>query len=160
MTDLRTEPSFQATLKATEAMIESYAANGVPDAEALLKRAGGWNHLQGHRHSLVPLVVAFLRENRDVLGDIQGGTELTHSMGTGGSTEARAPFWAAVKDRMKAFRAAHGATVIAGEKGTGAPQTVDDISTYLSTGWVGEQSTGGGGDTVIKRTLKLVAHTF
>ncbi len=42
----------------------------------------------------------------------------------------------------------------------GGTLSVEDAARYLSQRYGGAQGAGGAGDTVLKRTLKLLAHMF
>ena len=61
---------------------------------------------------------------------------------------------------MAAFAASSsGQDIVAEEMTSGIAQSAADVArTYLSTSWGGGQPKGGGANTVVKRTLKLLAH--
>lgn len=79
---------------------------------------------------------------------------------TRGSVEARDPLiWRAVRNGVQLLIATRGDDIIAEELRGGAPQSIERVAeTYLSQRYGGGHLRGGAGDTVIKRTLKLMAH--
>lgn len=161
MADLRMDLAFSTAVAVAKAAIAEFARGGIADAQALAVRRRGWNNLQGHAHSIVPLAVAYARAHPNQLRTIRARTDLARGM-TRWSREARdTALWRPVMVEIKAFLASRGADVIAEEMQGGAAQTAQDIATtYLSSHYGGGQTTGGGGNTVLKRTLKLLAHTW
>ena len=161
MPDLRNDPAFVAAVAAARQAIGELASRGIPDAEALVARSAGWNNLQGHAHSLIPLAVLYARSNYTQLQAVRSATILTQAM-TGGSQEARnRSIWRVVKRSMITMLAGRGSDIISEQIANGRPQTARQIAnTYLSSSFGGGQSSGGAGNTVIKRTLKLLAHIF
>lgn len=161
MADYRNDVKFQAKVTSTRAMIDQLAGDRVDDALAVQARGHGAHNLTGHEASLVPLAVLFSQYNSTLLTNIKNNTDLYHDMGVRGSSEARDnSVWNPIKAAMTSFKATHGADIIAEDR-FGNPLTVDDVSrTYLSDKYLGGQTTGGAGDTVLKRTLKLLGHVF
>lgn len=98
------------------------------------------------------------QESPGLLGVIKGHTKLSADMGAGSSESRNQLIKSAIADALSALRASRGSDIIARELGSNAPITVDAACTYLSAGLSGVQGAGGGGDTVVKRTLKLLAH--
>lgn len=157
MTDYRFDPAFRAAVAAVETGIEQLAANGVPDAQALMDRAAGVNNLQGHYNALVPLAVLLLRQQPHLVAHVKGRTDLAIDMGQERSEARDRATWAPVEAATSALIAAEPHSII-GERLSPGLVTVQDAANYLSQDFGGVQSTGGGGNTVLKRTLKLVAH--
>ncbi|WP_462409358.1 hypothetical protein [Neobacillus sp. Marseille-QA0830] len=162
MADYRNIVEFQAKLEGTRATIKSLADNGIPDARALIARGLGAHNLQGHDASILPLAVLYSQYNPSLLTDLKNLTSLNNDMGDRSNGEARNNFaWNPIKRDLAAFKAVHGSDIIAQELRSGIPQTVDDVlRTYLSDNYLGGHTTGGAGDTVLKRTLKLLGHIF
>jgi hypothetical protein len=62
---------------------------------------------------------------------------------------------------MRNLLSARGADIIAESIRSHSPQDAASIAaTYLSSDYGGGQGTGGAGDTVLKRTIKLLAHAL
>lgn len=161
MTDYREDPAFASAVASVREGIRSMARGfDVPDANALVSREEGAHNLQGHAHSVVPLAVLVARFNPGIMTAIRVKTDLDHSMGDPGSAEARdADIWGPVQHATKLVIAVHGSDEVSEEIGTGDTQDVDQIAeTYLSESYGGGQTGGGAADTVLKRTLKLMAH--
>ena len=78
------------------------------------------------------------------------------------SAEARDGVWDGVKTGMIQLLATSGADVLTppGTKVNSPVSAANIAQTYLRTNYGGSQQAGGGGNTVIKRTLKLLAHTL
>jgi len=161
MTDYRNDVKFQAKVTSTRTMIGQLADYRVDDAFAVKARSHGAHNLTGHEATLVPLAVLFSQYDKTLLTTIKNNTDLDHDMGVRGSSEARdRSVWNPIKNAMTNFKAVHGADIIAEDK-NGNPLTVNDVSrTYLSVNYLGGQTTGGAGDTVFKRTLKLLGHVY
>ena len=160
MVDFTTDFKFGALLDATERVIDVLALGGVRDAIRLVDRAAGWNNLQGHMRAIVPLTVWVAWRRPELLCTIRAETNLDHEMSSS-SQEARAAFWEDVKSALTLLLDQHGDDHVAIGVQANSPETARDIaSTYLSSDYGGGQSTGGGGTTVLKRTLKLLAHTL
>ena len=140
----------------------------MPDAVALMQRSGGTHNLQGHDRSVIPLAVHYGRHHRDTMDEIrQANLDLNVSMDDGRSAnraasraETRHAVWNRARDEMAVFvSSSSGQDIVAEDMTSGAPQSAADVArTYLSTSWGGGQPNGGGADTVVKRTLKLLAH--
>ena len=161
MADLRQDAAFSAAVASVREGIRNAASqHEVADALALVGREEGEHNLQGHAHSVVPLAVLVARLNPGLMSTIRARTDLDHDMGTAGSDEARdGSIWDQVKNATQLVIANNGQDVVSEELGGGSPQTVEDIATtYLSAAYGGGQTGGGGADTVLKRTLKLMAH--
>lgn len=79
---------------------------------------------------------------------------------TAQTAEARDRYlWRKAMNATRLLIQERGADIIAEEIATGREQSVRQVAmTYLSTQFGGGQTTGGAGNTVIKRTLKLLAH--
>lgn len=159
MADLTADKEFQTAVAKARRLIEREAKGGSEDAVALVERKNGKNNLQGHYNSLVPLAVLLASEYPDLLEDIRSGTRLSHNMGRGSYEARKSNVWSPVKKAVRKLQKARGSDVVAGELRSGRPQTVNQVSkTYLSKRYGGSHPHGGGGDTVLKRTLKLLAH--
>jgi hypothetical protein len=161
MVDLRNDPAFVAAIAATRESIAELASRGVLDAESLVARSGGWHNLQGHAQSLLPLAVAFARAYSQRFQAIRASTNLRPSMGPASREARNRSLWDPVMREMKQLIANRGTDVITEGLARGTPQSIADIAnTYLSIDYGGGQTTGGAGNTVIKRTLKILAHIF
>lgn len=156
--DLRDDDSFQVAVDQARDGIRRFADRGIPDAEAITQRDAGENNLSGHAHSLVPLAVHFSRSDPGFLQSVKDQTDLSNGMGPR-DTETRLDIWGDLKDKMSALVTRDASVIITEERGSGRPQSVGDVAdTYLPKDWGGSQDSGGGGGTVVKRTLKLLAH--
>ena len=160
MVDYTDNPLFSARHAAIETAIHVLAHAGVADADMLVLRQLGWNNLQGHARAVVPLAIWFLTHEPHHGEHIRDNTDLATSM-TGGSRESRGAFWRPIQGEMRSLLRHHGGDRIAmGERGN-SPETARRIArTYLSTRYGGGQTSGGAGDTVFKRTLKIASHVF
>jgi hypothetical protein len=157
--DWTKDAGFQRALSRLDGIITTAARLGHPDGQALEGRRQGVNNLQGHANALEPLAVLLARKSPALLTTIKSLTKLSADMGQG-SAESRDPqIKASIAAAVSALRAAHGSDIIAREIKSNHPITVDSAcDTYLSSGLGGTQGAGGAGDTVVKRTLKLLAH--
>lgn len=160
MPDLRHDPAFAVAVESTRQAIFALATDhNIPDAEALVRRARGENQLSGHAHSVLPLAVLVARTFPHVLTIIRARTDLHNSMAPRASETRDTLIWTPVKRGVQLVVATRGDDIIAEEIRTGNSQTVDRVATtYLSLRYGGGQPQGGAGDTVLKRTLKLMAH--
>ncbi len=160
MADLRNDPAFASAVAATHQAIRHLARVGIEDARALVRRSRGWNHLQGHARSVVPLAVLLARKNLNIVRAIRTATVLRQPM-TSTSREARDRVWGRVGTAIRNLLRSQGGDVIAAELRSRRPQTARSIArTYLSRRYAGGQGRGGAGDTVLKRTLKILAHVL
>ena len=154
------DPSFGALLAAAETITGVLAASNVGDARRLAQRSQGWHNLQGHARAVVPLAVWLARMHPEILCNIRDMTNLGHTMSST-SQEARGDFWDDVKAVLRASLQQYGNDSIAVGLRPNSPETAIKIAdTYLSADYGGGQRTGGAGTTVLKRTLKLLAHTL
>lgn len=109
---------------------------------------------------LMPLAVWLTIRRPDLLKLIRSKTKLANEM-KATSSEARAAFWGEIKDAIKAELTKNGADVISSADKTNSPTTAQEIAeTYLSADYGGGQTKGGAGNTVLKRSLKLLAHVL
>ena len=146
--------------EATDVLIRVMAGAGIRDARAIADRATGWHNLQGHARAIVPLALWLVSHRPDLLCTLSRETDLLVGM-SGRSGESRAPFWVEVSDALVSLLGHHGGDRIIVGAQANSPETADEIArTYLSREYGGGQRTGGGGTTVLKRTLKLLAHTL
>lgn len=163
MADYRRDYILQSKIFGTRATIANLSEEyGIPDALALTDREAGVHHLQGHYASIVPLAVYFSQYHSLLLSEIKLVTHLDNNMGARsgpGYSEARDAIWTPVKNSMISFRNACGSDIIT-QNSSGMPKTVNDILNYISTSYGGNVSGGGGGDTVLKRTLKIMGHVY
>lgn len=125
--------------------------------------------MQSHPHTIVPLAVHFGRYHRDTMTEIRRATKLENNMDDGRSgtederrrnrAETRHEVWERVKREMDTFvKGPHAADVISETLG-GEPRTVAQVAeNFLSEEYGGGYESGHGGNSVIKRTLKLTAH--
>ena len=145
---------------ATERIIEILDGGEFEDATSLVDRATGWHNLQGHMRGIVPLTVWLVLHRPDLLCPVQTGTDLDVLMSRE-SGESGAEFWDDVKFGLRNLLQEHGDDrIVIGER-TNSPTTPNRIaSTYLSVDYGGGQTTGGAGNAVLKRTLKLLSHTL
>jgi len=157
--DFRTDPTFVAGVAAAQAAIESLALAAIPDAEALVSRQAGENNLQGHFKALVPLAVLVLRDAPHLLAHIRGRTQVSNNM-TARSPETRdQDLWTPVQQAAVQTVTTHSNDILVDRVGPGTA-SVSDAARYLSNAYGGTQTAGGAGDTVLKRTLKLLSHAF
>ena len=160
MVNYTTDFRFGALLEATETIIGVLALGGVRDATRLVDRASGWNNLQGHMRAIVPLTVWLVWQRPELLCTVRAETNLTNEMSSR-SQEARADFWEDVKIALRALLDQRGDDQVSIGVQINSPETAREIATtYLSSDYGGGQTMGGGGTTVLKRTLKLLAHTL
>jgi len=141
--------------------IRGYSAAKIKDAQALTDREGGMHNLQGHTRAVIPLAVWIAYKEPSLLPKIKKGTTLKGEM-TGHSVEARDnQIWGPLKKAMKRHLKLTGIDVIAEKTKANSPDSAAKIaSTYLSDDYGGGQTSGGAGNTVLKRALKLLAHTL
>ena len=160
MADIRHDASFATAVAGARAAIKQlHLPYNIPDATALYQRGRNVNNLSGHANSIIPLAVLISRVHPTILVFIRARTDLQTAM-TARSSEARDRYlWKKVMSATKLLVAERGADIIAEELATGTAQSAQRIAdTYLSTAFGGKQTRGGAGNTVIKRTLKLLAH--
>ena len=160
MADIRRDAAFATAVAGARAAIDALHQNHrIADATALYQRGQNVNNLSGHAHSIIPLAVLLAREYPVLLGLVRARTDLRRAM-TRQSGEARDRYlWRKIMNATKLLLADRGADVIVEELATGRPQSAQRVATtYLSTAFGGGQPRGGAGNTVIKRTLKLLAH--
>lgn len=162
MADLRESPAFSGAVGATRHAIIDLARNHrVPDALALYNRERGVNNLQGHANSIVPLAVLMARIYPGILPIIRARTDIRNELGSGNHETRDRRIWDPVKNAAHLVIQTHGDDIIAETIGTAEGQTVEEVAnTYLSVRFGGGQPRGGAGDTVVKRTLKLLAHLW
>ena len=160
MVDYTQDWRFGALLSATERITAVLAANDVADAQRIADRSVGWHNLQGHARAVVPLALWLARQHPEILCNIGGMTDLSIEM-TNVSQESRGDFWDGVKTALIGSLQLNGDDRIISGQQANSPQTAHEIaSTYISSDYGGGQTTGGAGTTVLKRTLKLLAHTL
>lgn len=160
MPNLTNNASFTALVAATETMVAVLANAGIPDAEMLMLRQAGWNNLQGHVRGLIPLAAWFIRHEPSHLQVLHARTNLNSNMSSI-SSEARGSVWDAVARDLRHLLSTRGGDVITVATNSSTPTTAARIArTYLSTQYGGGQNRGGAGNTVFKRTLKLMAHAL
>lgn len=160
--DYTADAQFQARREALEAMIAALALPGArcDDAVALVRRQLGWNNLQGHARALVPLALWFALRHRPLLRTVRNRTSLRVEMNRG-SAEARDDVWLDVQQELRADLAAQGNDIVSIGPQANSPSTARAIArTYLSADYGGRHALGGAGNTVLKRTLKILAHTL
>ena len=160
MSYLTRDPTFTALVAATEAIIHVFANAGVRDGRSLMVRQSGWNTLPGEVRSLIPLTVWFVRMYPNHLYSLRTNTSLGVTMGRG-SPEARDPsLWQPIQTDLRDCLVTDGGDVISLATQPLAPVTARDIaSNYLSARY-GGHTRGTAGDTLLKRTLKLLAHAL
>ena len=160
MTDYSNSPLFSARRAAAETAIGELAEAGVDDAIKLVIRETGWHNLQGHARAVVPLAIWFLTLAPRHTHAIRDNTNLSHEM-TSASSESRAAFWGAIQSEIRALLGSQGNDRVVVGLQSNSPETAERIAeTYLSESYGGGQTSGGAGDTVFKRTLKIVSHVF
>ncbi|MCH5438468.1 MULTISPECIES: hypothetical protein [Bacillus cereus group] len=156
MIDHRNDRIFQAKVAGTRSTIQQLSTDGINDAHALIAREQGTHNLSGHFASILPLAVLFSQYSPTLLTHIKNLTDIDHNMGTGSSEARSQEIWEPVQAEVSNFKTVHGDDIL-----TNTSQTVNDVlHTYLSSKYSGGQTTGGAGDTVFKRTLKLLGHIF
>ena len=161
MSDLTRDPTFTSLVAGTEAIVHVLANAGVRDARFLVSRQAGWNVLPGEVRSLIPLAVWFIRRYPNHLYSLRANTSLGVGMGRN-SPEARDPsLWQPIQTDLKDYLAMNGDDVIALATQPLSPITAQDIArNYLSAGYGGGHTGAQAGDSILKRTLKLLAHAL
>ncbi|WP_426945435.1 hypothetical protein [Bacillus altitudinis] len=163
MADYRNDYILQSKIEGTRATIKELSDSNVSDAVALTARQAGVHQLSGHYASIVPLAVFFSQKHPALLANIKNRTSLRNGMGDTsgpGYQEARdSEVWSPIQEAMIDFQSIYGTDIIT-ENSSGDPKTVNDILNYLSTRFSGNVTSGGGGDTVFKRTLKILGHIY
>lgn len=160
MADYRKRSDFTLLLGLLESIVRSLAATGVPDAKALSIRAKGVHNLQGHAMRVMPLAVWLVMRRPDLLKAIRRATKLRTTM-QASSSEARSVLWRDVQVAIQKELSMHGSDVLSSADRTNTPTTASAIAaTYLSSDYGGGQTRGGAGNTVLKRSLKLLAHVL
>lgn len=160
-TDYNTDPAFLATLFGVQGMIRRLAELGIPDAQSLVDRQHGEHNLQGHARRLIPLAVWLARQHPELLRVVRRDTNIRTAMDRGSSESRDRDLWQQVQDALCDSLARHGDDTLTDRDRANAPATAQEAATaYLPTDWGGGQVGGGGGATVIKRTLKLMSHTM
>lgn len=160
MANYRNRKDFPLLVDLLERAAKGFTAHKIPDAKALVVREKGLHNLQGHAMRIMPLAVWLAIRRPDLLKLIRSKTKLANEM-KASSSEARGAFWGDVKDAIRAELMKNGKDVISTADKTNTPTTAQEIAdTYLSTDYGGGQTSGGGGNTVLKRSLKLLAHVI
>ena len=160
MIDYTQDNTFGALNAATQAIIGALAREGISDATSLERRAAGVHNLQGHARALIPLALWVAVRRPDLLPVIRQNTRLDVEMDNH-SQETRAAFWDQVKESVIALLQERGQDRVSVGEADDVPETATAIAgTYLSDSYGGSHTTGGAGDTVLKRTLKLLAHVL
>lgn len=138
--------------------VVSDLSKGTPDAKALMVRGKGKHNLQGHAMRVMPLAVWLVIRRPDLLKLVRGKTKLINEM-RASSSEARGAFWGDVKDALQMELKKNGKDIVSSADKVNTPITTEEIAhTYLSADYGGGQTKGGAGNTVLKRSLKLLAH--
>lgn len=160
MVDYTQDLRFRAMQEATDVIIRVMAGGGIRDARAITDRAAGWHNLQGHARAIVPLALWLVLNRPQLLCAVREGTDLQVGM-SGSSGESRREFWEDVQDALIPLLGHRGDDRIVEGIQANSPETAEEIAnTYLSRDYGGGQRSGGGGTTVLKRTLKLLSHTL
>ena len=159
MANYRKRYDFVLLLDFLEKVTQTLASAGVKDAIALVKREEGLYNLQGHAMRVMPLAIWLAIHRPDLLSAIRGRTKLSAAM-TGHSSEARdTVLWKKVQVALKVLILSNGGDILVKADKSNTPTTAANIAnTYLSAAFGGGQTTGGAGNTVLKRSLKLLAH--
>ena len=159
MANLTRDAAFSALIAAAEASINTLANAGVRDAHALVLRQKGWNNLQGHARALIPLALWFIRAHPAHLASLRKSTSLRSDMGRSSREARNRGLWQPIQADLRGFLSRKGSDIITVRASTRSPQTAQHVAnTYLSDTYGGGQTTGQAGNTVFKRTLKLLAH--
>jgi hypothetical protein len=159
MTNYTLTKEFNDEISKLENNVRGLAKKKIPDALALLDRECGVHNLQGHARRLMPLAVWLVIRRPDLIDEVKRCTNLKNQM-TSHSVEARGSFWNFVKSAMKSEIKKNGKDIISSSDKSNAPITVEEIArTYLSIDYGGGQVNGGGGNTVLKRSLKIISHS-
>lgn len=159
MTNWTKDLSFQLALARLGGAIAASAKLGLSDARAIRWRAAGGANLQGHVNALVPLALLLAKQDPSLVRRVRRTTSLANDMGKGSSEARDASLRTDIAAALSTLQASQGADVVAHEIRNGKAITVGQAcSTYLSSSLGGSQRSGGAGDTVIKRSLKLIAH--
>jgi len=161
MTNFTQDPAFTALVAGTEQIIAILAGARVPDAKSLAARQAGWNNLQGHARGVIPLAVWFIRQHPHHLTRLRGSTRLRMSMSRHSSEAGNVALWQPIQSDLIQSLVMNGTDIISIGTSARSPRTAQDIAnTYLSNLYGGAQTTGQAGNTVLKRTLKLLAHVL
>jgi hypothetical protein len=160
MADYRKRNDFTLLLGLLERTAKSLAATGIPDAMALSSREKGEHNLRGHAMRVMPLAVWLIMRRLDLLKPIRRATKLRTAMAAS-SSEARSVIWRDIQVAIQQQLLLHGVDILSSADRTNTPTTATAIATtYLSTDYGGSQTGGGAGNTVLKRSLKLLAHVL
>lgn len=159
MKNWTSDHKFQLALARLSGAIAASAKLGLSDARAIRWRAAGGANLQGHENALVPLALLLAMQDPSLVRRVRLTTSLAGNLGKG-STESRDK---SLRDDIAAallsLQTAKGSDVVSHEIRSRKPITVSKAcNTYVSAALSGSQPRGGAGDTVIKRSLKLIAH--
>lgn len=151
---------FLLLLDLLERTTAQFATKKIPDAGALIVREQGEHNLQGHARRVMPLAVWLVIRRPDLLNLIRSKTKLSNEM-TASSSEARLAIWGQVKDAITNELSKGGSDLVSVADRANTPTTANEIAhTYLGAGYGGGQTSGGAGNTVLKRALKLLAHVL
>lgn len=163
-TDIRDSKKIEETCTQVRRAIQQYAVDGVGDAKALLRHSFCENSNQSHWYIGLPLTVYFVisilesPNEREILEKIKYNTKLSREM-DGSSGESSEEVWDPVKKRFGEFVENKGDNHVAEEMSDGETKSVEGaVNSFMSETWHGNASGGGGGDTVVKRTLKIISH--
>jgi hypothetical protein len=157
--DWTKDQGFQHLLSRLDGIITAAARLKHPDGKALDNRRRGVHNLQGHANALEPLAALLFQESPILRDLIRERTALSEDMGPHTREARDSIIRDAIAGAITDLRATRGSDIISREMQGLSPITVDSAcDTYLSTGLGGGQSSGGAGDTVVKRVLKLLAH--
>jgi hypothetical protein len=149
---------FQLALARLSGAIAAAATLGVCDARAIRWRAAGGANLQGHENALVPVALLLAMQNPSLVRQVRRSTSLIQSMRRGSTESQDKALRDDIAAALRGLRATHGTDIVSHQLRNNLPISVDHACrTYLSTRFNGSQQNGGAGDTVIKRTLKLIA---
>ncbi len=157
MIDYTNDNTFLVLFAAMRTIINRLADERVSDAISIRDRFNGQHNLQGHARGVVPLALWLALHRPRLLATIRDNTDLDVAM-TGDSPEARAEFWTEIQAAITELLQQRGGDRIRRGEAADTPETTSEIARVLSTLYGGNQTTGRGADTVLKRSLKLLAH--
>lgn len=159
MADLRNDPVFKSSFKGLREAISSLNNDNIADANMLYRRGQGWNSLQAHSYCVIPVALYFSQKFPNILRVIRQGTNINRSMSRQSAEARDQALWRPVQKAFRAFLNRNGNDIVTHTKSTKSPRTCRQVAnTFLSQNYGGAHAGGGRGDTVLKRTLKVLAH--
>ncbi|NKC32063.1 hypothetical protein [Falsiroseomonas selenitidurans] len=158
MTNWTTDIGFRLALARLGGAIVASGRLGLIDARSIRWRASGGANLQGHANTLVPLSLLLAMTDKTLVRRVRRDTDLTRDMGRGSVESLNKSLRDDIGVAMSNLRSTQGSDIVAQEIKSKRNITVNKAcDTYLSIAMGGSHARGGAGDTVVKRTLKIIA---